>query len=138
MVESNKLNACLSSKFGNETLKLLGSRGTMDILCVFCCSNSVMRFTQLNKMLKHISTKTLASRLKELEKNKILKRTAFNEIPPRVEYSMTEKGQKLVDALLPLIQWIAEWTEDYDGEEYGVVCSPNNSPIIDSNLRRKI
>jgi DNA-binding HxlR family transcriptional regulator len=62
-------------------------------------------------MLKHVSTKTLASRLKELEKNKVLKRTAFNEIPPRVEYSMTEKGQKLVDSLMPLLNWIVEFTE---------------------------
>jgi DNA-binding HxlR family transcriptional regulator len=105
------LNICLGSKFGNETLKLLGSRGTMDILCVFCCSKATIRFSQLNNMLKHVSTKTLASRLKELEKNKVLKRTAFNEIPPRVEYSMTEKGQKLVDSLMPLLNWIVEFTE---------------------------
>jgi DNA-binding HxlR family transcriptional regulator len=92
-------------------LKLLGSRGTMDILCVFCCSNPVVRFTKLSIMLKHVSTKTLSSRLKELEEYGILKRTAFNEIPPRVEYSMTEKGKKLAEALVPLIEWVTFWTE---------------------------
>lgn len=111
-MESNRLKVCISSPSGNEMLKLLGSRGTMDILCVFCCSNPVIRFTNLSSMLKHVSTKTLSSRLRELEKNLILKRTAFNEIPPRVEYSMTERGKKLVEALIPVIEWVTLWTEN--------------------------
>ena len=111
-VESNKLNICIGSQPGKEMLQLLGSRGTMDILCVFCCGNSVVRFTKLNNMLKHISTKTLASRLKELELKGILKRTVFNEIPPRVEYSMTEKGRKLSEAIIPLIEWVTLSTEN--------------------------
>ena len=88
-------------------LKMLSSRGTMEILCTFCCSPKKVRFNELNKLFKHVSTKTLTSRLRELEKEKILTRTAYNEIPPRVEYSMTQRGQSLVEALLPLIQWIA-------------------------------
>ena len=40
-----------------------------------------------------------------------MKRTAFNEIPPRVECSMTEKGLKLADALMPLIQWVVDYSE---------------------------
>ena len=89
------------------TLKMLSNRGTMEILCTFCCSQKSVRFNELAKLFSHISTKTLTSRLRELEKEKILKRTSYNEIPPRVEYSMTPKGQSLVEALLPLIQWIA-------------------------------
>ena len=88
-------------------LKMLSNRGTFEILCTFCCSQKRVRFNELAKLFTHISTKTLASRLKELEKEKILTRTAYNEIPPRVEYAMTAKGQSLVEALLPLIQWIA-------------------------------
>jgi len=95
---------CLTA--GNDTLKLLGSRGTMEILCLFCCSQRRVRFTELGNLFTHISTKTLASRLKELEKNGLLTRTAYNEIPPRVEYSMTEKGQSLVQALIPLVRWM--------------------------------
>ena len=92
-------------------LKMISNRGTMDVLCTFCCSQKKVRFNELAKLCNHISTKTLASRLKELEKEKILTRTAYNEIPPRVEYSMTPKGQNLIDALLPLIQWIANAKE---------------------------
>lgn len=90
-----------------SSLKMLSSRGTMEILCTFCCSQKKVRFNELNKLFKHVSTKTLTSRLRELEKAGILTRTSYNEIPPRVEYSMTQKGQSLVEALLPLIHWIA-------------------------------
>ena len=105
-MESMDLKAikCLTAR--NDTLKLLGSRGTMEILCLFCCSQRRVRFTELGNLFTHISTKTLASRLKELEKNGLLTRTAYNEIPPRVEYSMTEKGQSLVHSLIPLVRWM--------------------------------
>ena len=59
--------------------------------------------------MKGISSKTLARRLKELEKDGILERQADNEIPPRVEYKMTKKGQELVESILNLIQWMIKW-----------------------------
>jgi DNA-binding HxlR family transcriptional regulator len=59
--------------------------------------------------MKGISSKTLARRLKELEMNGILERHAYNEIPPRVEYKMTEKGQELVESIINLIQWMIKW-----------------------------
>ncbi|MDQ1279039.1 MAG: hypothetical protein QG670_299 [Thermoproteota archaeon] len=96
---------CITDDKG--TLKMLSNRGTMEILCTFCCSQKKVRFNELNKLFKHISTKTLTSRLRELERDGILTRISYNEIPPRVEYSMTSKGQSLVEALVPLIQWIA-------------------------------
>ena len=60
--------------------------------------------------MKGISSKTLARRLKELEKDGILARHAYNEIPPRVEYKMTKKGQELVESILNLIQWMIKWS----------------------------
>ena len=95
-MESMDLKAVKCLTAGNDTLRLLGSRGPMEILCLFCCSQRRVRFTELGNLFTHISTKTLASRLKELEKNGLLTRTAYNEIPPRVEYSMTKKGQSLI------------------------------------------
>ena len=59
---------------------------------------------------KGISSKTLARRLKELEKDGILERHAYNEIPPRVEYKMTEKGQELVESIFNLIDWMIKWS----------------------------
>jgi DNA-binding HxlR family transcriptional regulator len=60
--------------------------------------------------MKGISSKTLARRLKELEQNGILERQAYNEIPPRVEYKMTKKGQELIESILNLIQWMIKWS----------------------------
>jgi DNA-binding HxlR family transcriptional regulator len=54
--------------------------------------------------MKGFSSKTLAIRLKQLEKNGILERKAYNEIPPRVEYHLTSKGQELVESVIGLLQ----------------------------------
>ncbi|HXT85160.1 MAG TPA: helix-turn-helix domain-containing protein [Verrucomicrobiae bacterium] len=56
------------------------------------------------------SSKTLAKRLKELEKSEILSRQAFNEIPPRVEYKLTKKGQWLTESMINLLQWMRKWS----------------------------
>jgi DNA-binding HxlR family transcriptional regulator len=109
-MESNELYPAELAKIGKETLRLIGSRGTMEVLSLFCCSQKKVRFTELSNLFKHISTKTLASRLKELEKEGILNRTAYNEIPPRVEYSMTEKGQSLAEAVGPIMRWMVQWS----------------------------
>lgn len=64
-----------------------------------------LRFNDLRGRLGKITAKTLAERLKELEKEKIISRQSYHEIPPRVEYSLTKKGQALMKSLHPLIHW---------------------------------
>jgi DNA-binding HxlR family transcriptional regulator len=54
--------------------------------------------------------KTFAYRLQELEKGGILKRHSYNEIPPRVEYNLTAKGQELVESVIDLLQWMRKWS----------------------------
>ena len=53
-----------------------------------------------------ISPKTLADRLKELKEAGIIKREAFPEIPPRVEYTLTSDGEEVRDAIIPLMEWV--------------------------------
>jgi DNA-binding HxlR family transcriptional regulator len=69
-----------------------------------------VRHKQFRQALKGVSSKTLASRLKELEKSGILERRAYNEIPPRVEYRLTSKGQELVESVISLLQWMKKWS----------------------------
>jgi DNA-binding HxlR family transcriptional regulator len=57
------------------------------------------------KELTGISPKTLSDRLKELTESGLLKREIFTEIPPRVEYSLTQDGIEVRDAMLPLMEW---------------------------------
>jgi DNA-binding HxlR family transcriptional regulator len=114
-MESIGISPSELAEVGKDTLKLLGSRGTIEIVSMFCCSDKRVRFNELSTLLDHISTKTLASRLKMLEKFGILKRTAYNEIPPRVEYSMTNEGQKLAEAIAPLLRWMIDWEGNTKG-----------------------
>ncbi len=67
--------------------KLITKRGTLEILLPLCCSTDSVRYLKFRKTMKGFSSKTLAIRLKELERNGILHRQAFNEIPPRVNTS---------------------------------------------------
>jgi len=60
--------------------------------------------------MKGFSSKTLTIRLRELEKSGILDRQSFNEIPPRVEYRLTPKGQELTESIINLLQWMRKWS----------------------------
>jgi DNA-binding HxlR family transcriptional regulator len=101
-----------------ETTKLrsiITKRGTLEILIPLCCSTKPVRYKQFREALKGISSKTLAFRLKELEKSKILERQSYNEIPPRVEYKLTPKGQELVESLITLLNWMRKWSKGKNG-----------------------
>ena len=97
-----------------ETAKirtLITKRGTIEMLIPLCCSTDPVRHREFRKLLKGFSSKTLARRLKELEKGGILERQAYNEIPPRVEYRLTSKGQELVESIITLLQWMRKWSK---------------------------
>ena len=60
--------------------------------------------------MRGFSSKTLAKRLKELEKSGILSRKSYNEIPPRIEYRLTDKGQVLTESIISLLQLMKKWS----------------------------
>ena len=96
----------------SETAKLrnlITKRGTLEILIPLCCTSNPVRHKQFRNALKGFSTRTLSIRLKELEKGGILERHRYNEIPPRVEYTLTNKGQELVESVASILQWMRKW-----------------------------
>jgi DNA-binding HxlR family transcriptional regulator len=96
-----------------ETAKLrnlITKRGTLELLIPLCCSTKPVRYKKFRETMKGISSKTLAYRLHELEKDGILERRSYNEIPPRVEYNLTAKGQELVESIIDLLQWMGKWS----------------------------
>jgi DNA-binding HxlR family transcriptional regulator len=96
-----------------ETAKLrnlITKRGTFEILIPLCCSTEPVRHKKFRETMKGISSKTLAYRLHELEKGGVLERRSYNEIPPRVEYNLTTKGQELVESVIALLQWMRKWS----------------------------
>jgi len=96
-----------------ETAKLrslITKRGTLEILIPLCCTTDPVRYMKFKQTLRGFSSKTLAIRLKELQKGGILERQAYNEIPPRVEYKLTIRGQELVESLIYLLHWMRRWS----------------------------
>lgn len=90
-----------------KTLKIIGSKWTVLILRELC--HGTKRFGELERNLRGISSKTLSLRLKQLENNNILTKKIYASIPPKVEYSLTEKG----DSLRKIIHTMHEWGETY-------------------------
>ena len=90
-----------------RTAELVGDMWTL--LIVRDLMNGSKRFGQLQESLGHISPKTLSQRLKTLEHADLLTRKAFAEIPPRVEYTLTEKGWALYD----IVQAMSAFGERY-------------------------
>lgn len=64
-----------------------------------------LRYNEIMTELKGISPSTLASMLKEFEKEDLIVKQSFKEIPPRVEYSLTRRGKELRTAIIPLLKW---------------------------------
>jgi DNA-binding HxlR family transcriptional regulator len=81
----------------NELLDLVSKRWFSDVL--FCIQEGNNRFKLIKDDLKYISDTILSDRLKLLEKYSLIIRMDFDEIPPKVEYSLTEKGDELVELL---------------------------------------
>ena len=69
----------------------------------------MVRFNELQRNLGNITTKTLTEQLRELEDKKIIKRTIYPEIPPKVEYSLTEIGSSIE----PILKTLCDWGNDY-------------------------
>lgn len=64
-----------------------------------------VRFNELRRYLKNISDKTLSVNLKELESNELIIRNEYPQIPPKVEYSLSERGKSLMEVLDQLCVW---------------------------------
>ncbi|OVE74583.1 hypothetical protein BVX95_02025 [archaeon D22] len=91
-----------------QVLDLLGQKWTLMILRVIN-QNKVQRFNEIYKALKPISPKTLSVRLEELEKKHIISKKVYNEIPPKVEYTLTKEGNELIECFKHIDKWVKKW-----------------------------
>ena len=91
-----------------KLLRALGIIGSKwNILIIWILKDETLRFSVLQKKMGDVNSKTITKHLKDLEKNKIVTRTVFPEVPPRVEYTLTEQGLTLV----PICEEIWKWGE---------------------------
>lgn len=89
------------------TTKILGDKWTP--LLLFAMAGQARRFCELQDETGGINPRTLSARLENLEATGIIKREVFPEVPPRVEYTLTDKGR----ALLPVIESMIAWADKY-------------------------
>lgn len=100
---------CISAENLNDTgfsytLSLINGKYKMTILYTLM-EFGVVRFNEMKKYIGEISYKTLSTTLKELEADHLVHREEYPQIPPKVEYSLTERGKSLI----PLLDGMCEW-----------------------------
>jgi DNA-binding HxlR family transcriptional regulator len=89
-----------------DVLELIGSKWSMLLLCALYDSKT--RTGQLKRRVQGISQKMLTQTLREMQQNGIVKRISYPEVPPRVEYELTELGYSLAGLVVRMEQWIVK------------------------------
>lgn len=95
------------------TLELIGGKWKGVIL--WHLTQKTLRFSQLKRRLPGITQKMLTQQLRELERDKLVHRKVYAEVPPRVEYSLTELGL----TLQPILQEMCAWGRSIKGKDCG-------------------
>ncbi len=90
-----------------EAAKLLGDKWTLILLRDLAAGSR--RFKDLERSVETISPTMLAARLRELERQRLVNRLCFNEIPPRVEYTLTDKGVEALPIIAALRTYGTRW-----------------------------
>jgi len=95
----------------DKVVGIIGNKGNLFIL--WHLRTGVLRFTELQNRMCSVNSKTITKHLRDLEGHGIISRQVYAEVPPRVEYSLTERGR----TLLPVIEAMLEWGGKYLPEE---------------------
>jgi DNA-binding HxlR family transcriptional regulator len=102
------MNEQISSRTTADAMPLILKK-TLDIICgkwrlyiIYQLGNESRRYGELRRMIPGVSEKVLIQELKALVKLGVIEKRAYGEVPPRVEYSLTAKGQKVLPTLLNL------------------------------------
>jgi DNA-binding HxlR family transcriptional regulator len=88
-----------------RVLGIIGSKWNLFI--IWSLKDGTMRFSELQKRMGDVNSKTITKHLRDLEKNRIVTRKVYPEVPPRVEYTLTEQGL----SFLPVFEAIRKWAE---------------------------
>jgi len=91
-----------------EVLDIIGGKWAMPI--IYILSKGKMRFKELERTVEGINTRMLVKELKNMEANGIVTREVFATVPPTVEYTLTNKGEKLLPSIVSLHNWGQEFT----------------------------
>ncbi len=101
---------CISPCPLKQSLSVIGGKWKIQIICALK-SGGTTRYNDLIRKINGITNTMLASSLKELEQNGLVTRTVRNTTPLKVEYSITDKSEKLVPILKSLVSWYMDTKE---------------------------
>jgi DNA-binding HxlR family transcriptional regulator len=104
----NKISVSEKTCTLKEVLDIIGGKWAMPI--IYILSKGKMRFKELERTVEGINTRMLVKELKNMEINGIITREAFATVPPTVEYTLTNKGEKLLPSIVSLHKWGKEFT----------------------------
>ena len=90
-----------------DVLDIIGGKWAMPM--IYILSKGKMRFKELERSVEGINTRMLVKELKNMEANGIITREVFATVPPTVEYTLTNKGQKLMPSIVSLHNWGQEF-----------------------------
>ena len=108
MIKNYIENANFEDTGFSYTLSLISGKYKMIIL--YCLMEfSPVRFNDMRRYIKTISDKTLSANLKELEADRLISRKEYPQIPPKVEYSLSERGK----SLMPILDALCEWGDKH-------------------------
>ena len=93
------------SRFGDKWSMLV-------IYSLYASDTGILRFNELCRLMTDCSQKMLSQTLKNLEQSHLVHREVYPEVPPRVEYSLTDTGKSLIPSILSLIAWAKEHFDD--------------------------
>lgn len=91
-----------------DVLDIIGGKWAMPI--IYILSKGKLRFKELERSVEGINTRMLVKELKNMEANGIINRAVFATVPPTVEYTLTDKGEKLLPSIVSLHSWGQEFT----------------------------
>ncbi len=97
-----------------RALDLIANKWTVPVIYNLYCPGEALRFGELQRRIETITQKELTKRLRELEHAGLIERKVYAEVPPRVEYRLTEIGRTLVEPLGALADWAKKYSEVVD------------------------
>jgi len=107
---TNKPDSCPVMR----ALELIANKWTVPVIYNLYCAAGPIRFGELQRKIDTITQKELTKRLRELERAGLIERRVFPEVPPRVEYELTEIGITLFEPLSALAEWAKRYSEVID------------------------
>jgi DNA-binding HxlR family transcriptional regulator len=99
------------------TIALIG--GKWKSLILWHLGDNTLRFSELRKKVPQVTQKMLTQQLRELEENGLINRYVYTQVPPRVEYSLTEAGKSILPILAAMCQWGLDYINAFEAETNG-------------------